>query len=120
MSEYEILDEYNVLLRKDGRHTIVSMKLFNELYLIVNDYDCALKEDCIEYVVHEWNKPIEHYPEWYQFAVKCYEIFKIGDSWHFYTENGEIAMSPRAIILRNIKGELRYLEFPTFYDIYRI
>lgn len=102
----------------DGRVSIISMSTFDYLYSRLDEFTAALKEDCIEYVVHYNGMPLCIYPEWYIEALYNGLIFNDDGIYTFYDTCGEIAMSPESIILRNFMGELMYMETVTFDKYY--
>lgn len=109
-----------MLERHDGECIIISRETFDHLYVKLNDDTAALKEDCIEYTVYNLYRPLDNYPDWYTEAVYDGMIFRSdGGPTHFFVdESGELAMSPEAIILRNSRGLLRYMERDTFNSMY--
>lgn len=103
----------------DGRVIVVRKHTFDFLYYRLDNFTASLKENCIEYIVNEDSKCLFDYPTWYVEAVEDGFIYVNDGVDMFYTESGEIAMSPNSIILRNYKGELMYMEanvFSKYYD----
>lgn len=106
--------------RHDGESIIINRDTFDYLYFRLGPDSAALKEDCIEYAVYNLYRPLEDYPEWYVEAAHDGWITR-GCVTHFfidYSGDGEIAMSPEAIILRNFEGRLRYMERDVFNRMY--
>lgn len=121
-SLYVHLPNSKVLIMRDNyKHTMTSIENFNYLYYELNDTVAALKEDCIEYVIHYPHKPLSSYPDWYISAYDNALIFEeSADQFIFYDERGDLAMSTGSVVLRNFMGDLKYMEmddFKRYYDI---
>lgn len=119
--EYSYYGQGNsvVIETSDGRVAVIKQETFDALYVRLNDFLAALKEDCIEYVVYEYNKCMFAYPEWYADAV--YDGLLFEDECTpliLYSESGDIAIAPGSMILRNFKGDLQHLEAYQFYKYY--
>jgi hypothetical protein len=123
-------DRYTITIEtSDGRVMVVNREVFDCLYCRLDPFTAALREDCIEYVTYDVNKPILEYPEWYINAVRDGQICNDGYStprspngnYIFYdVKVGEIPMSPTSVILRNYMGDLMYMEIGSFTQIYDI
>jgi len=110
-----------VITTTDGRVAVISKETFNYLYLRLDDYTAALKEDCISYTVYRTGRPLSHYPEWFIRAYDNGDIYEEEDyeDFIFYCEFGDIVMSSGSVVLRNFKGDLTYMEryqFDKYYD----
>ena len=98
----------------------INNEVFNKIFVRLDEFTAALKEDCIEYTVYQPNKPLSEYPDWFINAYYNGDIFEVDyGTFIFYEENGDLAMSPGSIVLRNFRGELKYMEsniFEKYYD----
>lgn len=104
----------------DNRVIVISSETFEHLYYRLDDFNAAMKEDCIHYTDYRYDKSIEEYPQWYQDAVDDGLIAYNGYTDSFYEEDGDLIMSPKAIILKNRFGELKYMERYNFYKYYDV
>lgn len=108
-----------VLETVDGRVAVLNTETFEYLYHRLDDFNAALKEDCIQYVVHNNEKCLTQEPEWFMDAVADGLIYEESSGvCVFYSESGDIMMNPNSTILRNYRGELRYLEGYKFHQYY--
>lgn len=108
-----------VVEHAEGRVAVVNRDTFDYLYYRLNEFTAALKEDCIHYIIHDPDKCLFEYPEWFVDACSDGIIFE--DDWHsciLYEESGDIAVAPNSMILRNYKGELKHLEAYKFHQYY--
>lgn len=123
-SLYSHMENSLVLLMKERYNYFVTrLEVFENLYIELDESRAALKEDCIEYVIYSRHKPLYMYPNWYVEACVDGFIFDDGHGYGghmFYEESGEIAMSEGCYILRNFKGELKYMEYEDFIKYYEI
>ena len=113
---------YTIVLEKENGSVMpIQRKTFEKLYREVGPFVAALKGDCIEYASNDPMIDLFDQPEWYIDACADMIIYEncgqtyIQDDYH-----GEIAMSPNSVVLRNFKGELRYMEwdeFDKYYDV---
>lgn len=116
---YNILPTNEVVISRPDREVrVISKETFVELYQPLGNCLAAPVPDTIHYVIWEYGKPFDSYPFWFQQAMYDLYIFSIGDEFYFYHPDGEICMSPRAVILRNRDGELHYIEMKTFHSLY--
>lgn len=104
----------------DGRARVIGSTTFDYLYYRLDPFTAALKEDCIEYVTNEPIGEAHDFPSWYFDAVDDGVIFEEHGTVIFYEENGDVAMSPGSVILRNFEGRLRYMEFNDFIKYYDV
>lgn len=104
----------------DNRVIVISRHTFNHLYYKLDEFNAALKDDCIHYANYMYDKATEEYPKWYQDAVAEGIIGYNGYHDYFYEDDGEIAMSPRAVVLMNKYGELKYMERHNFYKYFDV
>ena len=119
-SIYSELDDGKVLILKDNyQYTTVSKENFEILFYKLTESITALKEDCIEYVVYYPYSPLLAYPRWYIDAHFDGELYEdaFGTSI-FVDRSGELLMSPGSIVLRNYRGDLRYMERDEFEKYY--
>ena len=118
-------DYYNsVLIEKlDGRVMVMNPEVFNYLYIKLDNFNAALKEDCIEYHHNSFKGSLEDQPTWY---VELYEDKTIypcpgyEETLIFVDDSGEYIMIEDSVILRNFQGEVRYMtysDFLKFYDV---
>ncbi len=110
-----------VLLMKDGyKYFVTSLKAFEDLYHKLDETKAALKDDCIEYVIHHPDKPLAHYPDWYIMAYDNGMIFEDEyGNWLFYDIPGDMVMAPGSIMMINYLGQLKYMErnqFERYYE----
>lgn len=113
-----------VLETIDGRVAVIKKATFDYLYYRLDEFNAALKEDCVHYAVYSPEKDlIDDYPTWF---IEACEDGLIYDDSRFncflYEQNGEVAVAPNSIIMRNYKGELKHIEgykFHQFYDTLR-
>lgn len=120
VSLYSYLDFGHVMIQKNNyEFTVITQEIFHQLYYELDDSKAALKGDCIEYCTYHPNKPLIYYPDWFGKAME--------DGWIvndypgdlvFLEETGEVAMSPGSVILRNIMGDLKYMERDDFVKYY--
>lgn len=120
-SLYTYVSGHKVLLMRDGYdYIVVRDDTFHDMYNILSIEKAALKEDCIEYVIHYPDKPIFEYPQWYINAYSTNDIFDDDyGGFLFWEPTGEIPMAPGSIILRNKHGALMYMErnkFESYYE----
>lgn len=110
-----------LLMKEDYKYFVTKLEVFKDIYHELDDARAALKEDCIEYVIYSRHRPLYTYPNWYvQAMVDCF-IFEDGSGGHmFYEETGELAMAEGAFILRNSRGELKYMEANEFERYYEL
>lgn len=108
-----------ILETTDGRVAVIKNNTFDYLYYKLDEFTAALKEDCVEYVIHEPDKCVFEYPVWYIEACEDGIIFEDEDhSCILYDECGDIAVSPNSMILKNYKGELKHFERYKFFKYY--
>lgn len=114
-------DVYDVVLWKDYHECIlVKPDTFNYLYVELNDELCALKEDCIEYVIYRYEKSSDEYPDWY---LKALDDGTISNKCGFHIFNNgkkDVVMRQYSVILRNFKGQLMYMDKNAFREYYEI
>lgn len=109
----------------DNRVIVISEKTFNYLYYKLDEFNAALKEDCIEYVVinpdHFLEDCVIDYPKWFLEAVDNGDIFTPSKNVIvLYGIDGDIVMRPNSMVLRNYRGELKHMEsfkFHQYYDV---
>jgi hypothetical protein len=120
-SLYSHMENSTVLLMRDGyKYFVTSLKVFNDLYISLTDTKAALKEDCIEYVIYRGDVDSDSYPDWYIDALDNH-IFENGYNGHTFRDMfGITDMTPGAVILRNFKGELMYMDYNKFERYYEI
>lgn len=121
--EYSYYGQGNsvVIETSDGRVAVIKQETFDALYVRLNDFLAALKQDCIEYTIVEPDneKCLMDYPIW--FIEACEDGFIFEDEYNpliLYSESGDIAVAPGSIILKNFKGDLHHLEAYQFYKYY--
>lgn len=121
-SLYKYLDGGMVLLMKEGYNYFVTKEyIFKDLYYELTESKAAMKEDCIEYVIFSRRVPPYEYPNWYTDAMVDGWIYEDGmgfGGYIFYDQTGEIPMAENSFILKNFKGDLRYMEFDEFERYY--
>lgn len=108
-------------MKENCEEFVTSTETFEYMYHELNEHIAALKEDCIQYVVHRRYQPLHDYPQWYVRAVVDSYIFEDGlgyGGWMFYDEAGELAISEGSYILRNYKGDLKLMERSEFVKYY--
>lgn len=128
VSNYCYLPGNRVMIqKKDYRYTIINKDVFNDLYYELDEYRCALKIDCIEYIRYYYEKPLCDYPEWFISLIyegwitsSCFDDEHESIPFLFLDENGETAMSDGSVILRNFMGHVRYIEIEDFEKYYEI
>ena len=104
----------------NGRVCVTGKDTFDYLYFRLSDYVAALKGDCIEYVRYHPDKELEDYPEWFIDVME--EGWLTNDYGTFIFLDGDygnLAMSPNDVVLRNFRGDIRYMsaeEFGKHYD----
>lgn len=128
VSNYCYLPDNQIMIQKqDYQYTIINEDVFRDLYFELDEYRCALKTDCIEYVRYYHDKPLYDYPEWFMVIMdegwitsSCFDDEHESRPFLFLDENGEIAMSDGSVILRNFMGDVRYMEIEDFEKYYEI
>lgn len=116
-------DYYNSVFieKEDGSARVIPNEVFDELYLRINPLVAALKEDCIEYVVNDPTMDVMYQPEWYIETVEDGYIYEeCGSEFFIDTDGNTYAVAPGSVIMRNLYGELRYMEmdeFTKYFDI---
>lgn len=110
-----------LISRQDYNTRNIDKETFLHLYYELDGYAAALKEDCIQYAMYIPYKPLSSYPDWFVEAYNSGKIYEEEgyDNYIFYSEYGDIVMSPGGIVLMNFKGELNYMEpedFIKYYD----
>lgn len=105
----------------DGRVAVIRKETFDYLYFKLDDFNAALKEDCIHYAINEPEKDLMEYPLWFIEACEDGLIYENERGTLFlYNEAGELAVSTNAMVVRNYRGELSYLEAYNFHKYYDI
>lgn len=109
-----------VIEKTDGSVAVIKEETFNYLYLRLDDFNAALKEDCIEYVVIEADRGVLDYPEWYFEACSDGVIYQNSDIcvFHDHKKEKQIQMYPGSIVMRNYKEELKHIESYKFHQYY--
>lgn len=108
----------------DGRVGRFRTDTFDYLYTRLTEFTAAMKNDCIEYMIYQPNISFEDCPQWFIQAIEEGYIYAEEgyDDYIFYHECGDIVMSPGSVILRNLYGQLNYMEkseFDKYYDTWR-
>lgn len=120
-SLYVYLDGDKVLILRDGyQYRVVSTDTFHAMYTPLSLEYAALNEDCIEYVIFHPDKSLWEYPQWYNECIYHGWIVKEYYGWTLITIDGEMALPPGCVILKNKFGELKYLERNEFDKYYVI
>ena len=106
-----------IVRRQDGDVKLTTLDAFNSVYDILCDDIACLKQDCIEFF-HFYHQ-LDPYPDWVQ---RCIDAGIIGINTNgtrmFYDSNGEIALDPACIFVRNRKGQVMYVSEETFREVY--
>jgi hypothetical protein len=113
---YEDFEDSVLIENNNGRVSRIRKETFDALFIKLDEFTAALKEDCIEYIICHPELPLETYPEWFIDAVHEGWIVRDYETYFFldtYSE-GELAMSPDGVILRNFLGDLKYMEIDEF------
>jgi hypothetical protein len=113
-------DSKIMVQKKDYKYIVIDQDTFYDLYFELDDVKTALKEDCIEYILYDPDKRIEDYPEWFEEAIEEGWITNEYGTFIFLDINGELAMSPGSVVLRNFMGDLKYMEREDFEKYYEI
>lgn len=124
VSLYSHMNNSLVLLMKEGyKYFVTRLDVFNDMYYELDDTRAALKGDCIEYVIYSRYRPLYTYPNWYVQSMVDGIIFDDGTGFGghmFYEESGELAMAEGSFILRNNRGDLKYMEANEFERYYEL
>ena len=105
----------------DNRVISVSKSIFQQLYQKIDKFNAALKGDCIEYASNDPMIDLFDQPEWYIDACADLIIYEnCGQTYMQDDYHGEVVMSPNSVVLRNFKGELRYMEWDEFLKYYDV
>jgi hypothetical protein len=102
----------------DGRIAIIRKDTFDHLYYRLSEFVAALKEDCIQYAIVSYDKPVCDYPDWFVDACQKMQITQDFGCYIFVDDYGDIAISPDSVVLRNFKGELMHMEYDKFTKYY--
>jgi hypothetical protein len=102
----------------DGRIAVIKIDTFNYLYHRLDRFTAALKEDCIEYVTYDPDIDIQNYPDWFVEAMDDGWITNDYGTFIFLDTNGELAMNPKDVVLRNFMGDLMYMNLDAFHKYY--
>lgn len=106
-----------ILLRnRNGDIQAVNRYEFNKYYYPIGPDSAALHEDCVEYYI--FNKEYDDKPPWIRELFDTGHIQRTyyGDYVYYGEPEGEYAMSPTCIFIKNKDGDIRYLEPRTFYE----
>lgn len=116
-----LLDDMVLLMKDNYNYFVTRVKAFEDLYEQLDDRTAALREDCIEYTIYHPDRPLCEYPEWYINAYDNGMIFQDdkGD-FLFYELDGDMIMTPGAIMLVNFLGQLKYMEADEFERYYEV
>lgn len=107
------------VFNSNGQEIELSNEVFDDLYYRLNDNTTALKEHCIQYAMVSDDKSVCLYPDWFVDALwDGHIIYEYGAFTYYDDIDGEIAMSPNSVILRNFKGHLMYMEYERFIKYY--
>lgn len=109
-----------VLEKNDGSVAVVSRKTFDYLYFRLDEFRAAMKDDCIHYASNDPMIDLYSQPDWYIDICSDGLFYEHCGVDYFYEEDGEVAVSPSSVILRNYQGDLKYMEldeFTKYYDI---
>lgn len=116
-----LIPGYDVFIKRGRRVFRTRYPMFDKLYcheeLGVNV--CALKSDCILYHWFDPSVPLHETPAWIRDEVIDGRIFEFYDgAWYYYEDEGDIAISPYSVFLRNKKDEIKHIELDTFLNVY--
>ena len=115
---YEFLSPHETVLFRNRYLEIQAVNRFefNKYYYPVGPDSAALHEDCVEYYIFQYET--DNRPPWVKRLFDTGHIIRTDyNTFVFYGEpEGEYAMSPTSILIRNKDGDVRYLEPKTFYE----
>lgn len=114
---YYTLVPYQTVILKNrfGDIRTINYIEFGHRYVYMGKDWAALKSDTVEYAEITPETDIRHVPYWLREYV--------GSGWQvdeaiFYSFDGEYAMSPTSIFVRNSQGHVQYAEPETFDDVF--
>lgn len=116
-----LIPGYDVFIKRGRRIFRTNYDVFNRLYEweSLGGNVCALREDCIEYYWLDPSEPIHEMPKWIRELIKEGLIFEFYDgAWYYYDEDGDTALAPYSVFLRNKQGRIKHIELDTFLNVY--
>ena len=107
-----------VVEKSDGRVAVIRDRIFYSLYHTLDQFQAALKEDCIEYVRFDDSLYLEErieLPQWFRKAEKEDRIYESCGIDYLVNEHGEHEEIPYGwIVMRNFKDHLRLIDPQSF------
>lgn len=123
VSHYCYLPSKKVMIQKsDYRFIVINENTFDELFFELDGVKTALKSDCIQYVIYDYDIDFETCPQWFIQAIEDGRIYG-ENNYNEYIKNdrrGCIILTPGCIILKNFSGQLMYMdryEFEKYYEM---
>lgn len=95
-----------------------TFNIFQKLYLPMSSETAALIEDCVEYFVFTNNKPLALYPGWVRELSNRGEMFRRKSDVWYVQNHKETKLIDGDIILRNHRGNVRYIGEVEFNRLY--
>lgn len=118
---YILIPGYDVFIKRGRRIFRTNYDVFNRLYESesLGGNVCALREDCIDYYWFDPSVPIHETPKWIKEEVIDGRIFEFYDgAWYYYDLEGDVAVSPHSVFLRNKKNRIKHIDLDTFINVY--
>ena len=109
-----------ILRNKYDDLSFTTFKIFNEYYIPMGLHKAALIENCVEFFIHTNKTPLIDYPGWFGEMVKMGNIARQYGTLVYYGDDGEVAMSPKCVFLRNHRGLVRYMEPEEFDKLFSV